>query len=201
MRIWPLSLMVLTALLSLCPATVHATPIIYTAILNGASESPATGSPGTGTATVIIGDVLDTMEVEVSFSGLGGATTSSHLNCCVPIGGNAGVATTMPTFPGFPLGATSGSYDQVFDLSMASTYNPAFVAANGGTVDSAETVLLAGLAADEAYLNINSTVDPAGEIRGFLQPAATAAVPEPATLLLFGTGLSAVARRRFKRHA
>jgi hypothetical protein len=38
------------------------------------------------------------------------------------------------------------------------------------------------MAAGEAYLNIHTTVNPGGEIRGFLQ-----AVPEPSSLALAGT--------------
>jgi hypothetical protein len=47
-------------------------------------------------------------------------------------------------------------------------WNPAFITAHGGTPASAETALLAGLAANEAYLNIHSNTHPGGEIRGFL---------------------------------
>jgi hypothetical protein len=104
------------------------------------------------------------------------------------------VATQTPTFGGFPLGVTSGTYDMTFDLTDPITYNPAFVAANGGTVEGAEAALLAGLAAGEAYLNIHTTVVPGGEIRGFLH-----AVPEPSGLVLAAVGggfvLAALRRR------
>jgi hypothetical protein len=78
---------------------------------------------------------------------------------------------------------TSGSYDLTLDLTQASSYNPAFVTANGGTLASAEAALLLAMAEGKAYFNIHSTVVPGGEIRGFL------AVPEPSAMLLLGSGL------------
>jgi hypothetical protein len=56
----------------------------------------------------------------------------------------------------------------------------------GGTVPSAEPVFAAGLASGEAYLNIHSNQFGGGEIRGFLLPAA---VPEPAAIIMLGTGI------------
>ena len=167
-----------------------ASPITYIANLDGASESPANASTGIGFATVIIDTVADTLNVSVTFSGLLGTTTASHIHCCtaVPDSGTAGVATELPTFVGFPLGVTSGSYSSpTFDLTSASSYNPAFIAAAGGTVAQAEAALAAGMAAGDAYLNIHSSVVPGGEIRGFL-----VAVPEPATLGLVGLALGAL---------
>src|SRR4029450_2181923 len=66
-----------------------------------------------------------------------------------------GVATTTPTFTDFPLGVKSGTYDHTFELGLASSYNSAFIAANGGTVITASNALFAGLDAGRAYLNIH----------------------------------------------
>lgn len=163
----------------------HADTITFTAILSGALESPPNASPGTGSATVTIDTTLNTMLVNVTFSGLEGTTTASHIHCCVAPSGTAIVATTTPTFPGFPLGVTSGTYiSPLFDLTLASSYNSAFITANGGTPTSAEAALLAGMKAGDSYLNIHTTVVPGGEIRGFLVQT-----PEPGTLLLLGSGL------------
>ena len=150
----------------------HAAVLHYQTTLTGPNESPANASPGTGTGEVTIDNVAHTMRVQAAFSGLTGTTTASHIHAAtaLPGTGTAGVATTTPTFTGFPLGVTSGIYDHTFDLTLASSYNPSFVTANGGTTAGAEAALLAAIAADKAYLNIHSTTFGGGEIRGFLLP-------------------------------
>jgi CHRD domain/PEP-CTERM motif len=183
------------AMLTIAPLT-QATPTYFTAVLNGVNETPPTASGGSGSATVVLDIATHMLEVIVAFSGLTGLTTASHIHCCTPPGTNAIVATGVPTFLGFPLGVTSGTYDHTFDLTLASTYNPAFVTAHGGTVAGAEAALIAGLFAGQSYLNIHTNLFPGGEIRGFLF-----AVPEPSTLLLLGVGVLALGiafRRRSK---
>ena len=164
---------------------------IYTANLAGGNENPATPSTGTGSTTVTIDTTAHTLQVIVSFSGLTSGTTASHIHCCIAPNGNAGVATTTPTFAGFPLGVASGSYNQTFNTLSASTWNPAFITANGGTPASAEAVLAAGLAAGQAYLNIHTTNFPGGEIRGFLLAASTISSVVP-TLSQWAIGFLAV---------
>ncbi len=167
----------------------HAAVISYTATLTGPNESPANASPGIGFAQVDVDTVAHTLHVNVTFSGLLGTTTASHIHSAtaLPGTGTALVATTTPTFTGFPLGVTAGTYDNFLDLTQDSSYNPAYEALNGGTAASAEAALDAGLAEGEAYLNIHTTVVPGGEIRGFLEPFAT---PEPATSTLFAVGFA-----------
>jgi len=175
------------AAILLTGSSMYASVVTYVVNLDGPSESPANASPGIGFATITIDSILNTLRVQVTFSGLLGTTTASHIHSPTPspFTGVAGVATTTPSFAGFPLNVTSGTFDNTLDLTLASSYNPAFVTANGGTTASAEAALLAGIATGEAYLNIHTSVVPGGEIRGFL-----VAVPEPATLGFVGLALA-----------
>lgn len=185
--------------LLLLPATAaHAQTEEYVATLTGPSESPPNTSPGVGFSRVTLNPFSHTLRVEVSFSGLQGTTTASHIHTPTPApgSGTAGVATTTPTFPGFPLGVTSGTYDQTFNLTLASSYNPVFVTANGGSVSAAEAALISGIRSGSAYLNIHTTVVPGGEIRGFLQAA-----PEPSTAVLLLPSLTLLPLLRRKRPA
>lgn len=175
------------------PALAHT--YVFDVILAGPNEAPPNASPGTGVATVTFDMDLATMRLQASFSGLTGNTTASHIHCCTanPGASTAGVATTTPSFTGFPLGVTSGTYDHTFDLTLASSYNPSFITAHTD-ISGAMNFLLAGAQAGKAYLNIHSQTFPGGEIRGFLVP-----VPEPGTYALMGLGLALVgvaARRR-----
>lgn len=168
---------------------------LYEAFLDGPSEAPPNASPGTGYATLLIDTTAHTFSLDVMFSGLIGNTTASHIHgpTAVPGTGTAGVATTTPTFPGFPLGVTSGSYSRTFDMTLTSTWNPTFVTNNGGTAAGAEAAFVSAVSAGKAYLNIHSSVFPGGEIRGFFHP-----VPEPsswAMAALGGIGLMMVRRR------
>jgi hypothetical protein len=76
--------------------------------------------------------------VSVTFSGLLTGTTVAHIHCCVDPPGIAGIATTVPTFLDFPAGVLSGSYNVTLDTLAASTWNPAFITAHGGTPAGAE---------------------------------------------------------------
>ena len=188
--------LVAAALVAGAAFPVQAVPVVFTTTLLGSSEEPPTGSPGTGSGRVTLDEDAGTFRIETSFAGLLFPTTAAHIHCCTDVAGsgNATVATQVPVFVDFPLGVTSGSYDHVFGLLDAASYNAAFVTASGGTVAGAAAAFVAGIEGGMAYLNIHSAGFMSGEIRGFLAP-----IPEPATVTLMLGGLAALAlagRRR-----
>ena len=171
---------------------------IFTAVLSGPAESPPNASTGSGFATVTLDLDLFTMRVQVDFTGLNGTVTAAHIHAPTtqPFMGTADVATQVPTFMGFPGGVSAGTYDHTFDLADASTYNPDFITASGGTVSTASNALIFALEDGKAYLNIHTSAFPGGEIRGFLAP-----VPEPSTIALFMVGTAGGLLLALKRPA
>jgi hypothetical protein len=196
-------LTIFAAILSIGAVSAQAIPLVFTASLSGATESPPNISPGTGFATVTIDELLHTMRVQTSFSGLLGTTIAAHIHCCaIPPGGNSLVATTVPTFPGFPTGVSAGIYDMLFDMYNPASYNPSFLSTlGGGSVVTAFSALLNGLNTGVAYLNIHTNVYAGGEIRGFLEAQQTA-VSLPGTWLLLVVGLGGIAwQGRYRAYA
>jgi fermentation-respiration switch protein FrsA (DUF1100 family) len=185
------------AAIAVLPASAgQAATTTLTATLNGATEVPPVASTATGSATLVLDTLAQTLAVSESFSGLlGGPAAAAHIHCCLPSPFAAVNEIVAVPFPGFPAG-TSGTYSHTFDLTLASTYNATFVTANGGTAAGAEAALVTALLAGETYLNIHNATFPGGEIRGF-----PSAVPEPSTwammLLGFaGLGFAAYRQRR-----
>lgn len=181
--------------LLLAAGAASAAPITYIGSLSGLAEDPPNASPATGSAVVVFDIDAHTLSLDVLFNGLVGTTTAAHIHCCttIPGAGNVGVATETPTFGGFPLGVTGGMYAQTYDTTLAASWSPAFLAANGGTTAGAEAAFGAGLASGSAYLNLHTTAYGAGEIRAFLQP-----IPEPGqwSMLLLGIPAVLAWRRR-----
>lgn len=197
-----LSILALAAGVALAPAAVQAQtvddPAFVRDVASGQLEAQPNQSPGSSVSTFEFdGNIL---RAEVPFRDLLGETTMAHIHCCTaePL---TGVAPIAIPFPDFPLGVRSGMYSRAFDLTDPATYDPAFLAASGGTPALANAALVDAVIEGTAYLNIHTTVFPEGEIRGFL---VAAPIPEPATWGMLGLGLAglgALKRRRLSRGA
>jgi hypothetical protein len=163
---------------------------IFTTTLSGLNEVPPNGSTATGFAIVTLDG--DTLSVDVTWDGLiGGLPGAAHIHCCTAEGTSIGVAVGFPSFPA----ALSGTYTHVFDLLDSTVYTANFLTNfGGGTAPGAEAALVAGLFDGLAYTNIHNATFPGGEIRGQL-----AAVPEPTSLLLLGSGLAGMAVKIARR--
>ena len=169
-------------------AAADAAVLKYAAVLSGATEVPAVVTPGTGSAKLTVDTVAKTYRLVFDFRDLTGNSTVAHIHGPTETAGigTAGVMTQTPSFAAFPVGVTAGSFDQTFDMTLATTWNPAFVTTQG-SIANAESTFLASLAGGTAYLNIHSSTYPRGEINGFFT---VAPIPLPAGVVL---SLSALA--------
>ena len=172
--------------LILASGVAQAAVFNFSATLTGAAESPSVSTPGTGLALFSYDSTARTLDYNVSFSGLTGNTTAAHIHAGVNAAGagNNGVATQLPSFTGFPIGVTSGTFTRSVDLTQTGSWNANYIAANGGTTAGAEAALFSAMNNNRAYLNIHTISFGSGEIRGYLTP-----VPEPATTAAVGAGL------------
>jgi hypothetical protein len=187
-------------LLALCAS---AQAQMFQAVLDGLQEDPVVATTGTGFGTAVFNPATNILSVNLSFSGLMGSTTDSHIHCCFgeptdpPPGTTSGVAVGF-TPHGFPIGVTSGNFMANIDLANAANFTGSYITESGGTVTQARNRLLAamvpGAMTGGAYFNIHTSFRPGGEIRGNIS-----LVPEPASLAMLAGGIVALGLRRRSR--
>lgn len=144
-------------------AYVSGGPITYAADLRGGNEAPPTGSAAFGGAFVTLDLVNNNIAWEVNSSGIGNATLSHIHRGAAGVAGPVIInfATSAPQIAG---GRTSGN------ASIASQQTAALLPA-----DLTNLATAAGAAG--YYVNLHSSVNPGGEIRGQLVPANEYDVP------------------------
>lgn len=125
--------------------------------LTGAQEIPVTGSLATGTATVTIDAARTTITVSMTTTGLTGVT-ASHIHVGGPTVANGGIIFSL--------------FDPTVDGAFTGTVNKNLTSANlsakplEGVTTFADAVnaILNG----NAYINVHTSANPGGEIRGNL---------------------------------
>jgi hypothetical protein len=179
-------LLAIAALLA-APAVALAKENFSATLTTDAEVPAATGSEGSGSATVTISDDESQIEYEVTFENLTGPPAASHIHF-----GAAGVAgpVILPLEHG--------------DSPFSGTLTEAdFTAPDEGPQTFAEA--LEAMRAGDTYINVHTEANPPGEIRGQLEmvpDTATAEVPAaPSTpillLALVGLAVFLATLRRF----
>lgn len=134
-----LGLLALAATVAIAAGIAQATQYSLSALATGGQEVPSNPSPGTATALFTYDDVTNTIAWDITYSGLVGNPTASHIHLGGP-GVNGGVIIPFQT-------PSAGHYVGTLVIS-----------------DLNETRLLT----QDTYFNLHTSVYPGGELRGQL---------------------------------
>jgi hypothetical protein len=110
----------------------------FKATLDGKTEVPPNASTGTGTADIDYDPATKKLSWKLTYSGLSGPATAAHFHGPAEPGKNAGVAVAIPN-------ATSSPAEGSATLTQAQA---------------------ADLEAGKYYVNVHTSANPGGEIRG-----------------------------------
>ena len=152
-----LGLVACAMLVLACDSSTDA-KITYGATMSGAKEVPQVTSSGTGTFAATLDPATNVLTYSFNWSGLNGNTTLSHIHGPATTAVSAGVLINFDAPNAgrtITLGAPSGTASGTVDLSLVT----ANVNVSG---DSVHKLLDLGL----LYVNIHSSVNGGGEIRG-----------------------------------
>lgn len=132
----------------------------FKAELDGFQETPAISTTGTGEFRARISKDEDSIDFELTYSGLeGGAVTAAHIHL-----GQAGVAGGVSAFlcggGGKPACPASGTVEAT--IVASDVIGPAGQGIAAGELDE----LVAAIREGVTYANVHTTTFPTGEIRG-----------------------------------
>ncbi len=125
---------------------------VWTATLSGGAEVPPVSTTATGTATFVLSPDGTTIRYLVQYSGLSGPLAGSHIHLGAS-GSNGGVMLPLAAGPSPMVGMLTASN----------------VVATGGVTSFAGAV--DAIRAGNAYVNLHTAANPAGELRGQISMA------------------------------
>ena len=134
------NLIFIAVLMLIVSATAQAET--FYAYLSSAQEVPTNASTGKGYARVVLNEAALTITFTVVYTGLSSAQTAGHIHAPAAIGANAGVVIGFPV-----VGGTSGTITGTLPITVGQ---------------------IAQLRAHQGYVNIHTTNNGGGEIRGQL---------------------------------
>ncbi len=123
-------------------ASAQAATMIFNAAMSGTSEVPPKTTQGKGDATAVLDTATKELQYTVTFSGLTGPATMAHIHGPAAPGANAGVVVPLGNNPTSPIKGSATLTDQQ----------------------------VADLEAGKYYVNVHTSANPGGEIRGQLMP-------------------------------
>jgi hypothetical protein len=131
----------------------------FVSSLRAANEIPANPSTATASASYTVSGT--TVSYAITYSGLSGPPTQSHIH----VGGDTVNGGVVVPFSGLP-NAASGSFNGTFTGANVAAGSAGGVTITKGDLNSLLTAMRNG----QAYTNIHTTARPAGEIRGQILP-------------------------------
>lgn len=156
---------------------------------------PIVASPGTGSITALLDATQNFLTVNVTYANLLEPAGGAHIHRGGPTE-NGPIAIDFGDANGFLFGLRSGTYSNVFNLSLAQSFGTGYLGLFSGDVAAARADFVSNFIVGNAYGNIHSAARPAGEIRANL---AVSAVPEPSTYALMAAGLGMVGMIGWRR--
>ena len=147
-----------------------ASNLCYSSKISGGDALPTNNSPGTANAQLTI-DAYGDVRIQGVFSTLSATTTSLQIYTCSESGG------TIPSNPlisaqsmrSFPVGKYSDSFTVVFHLQDELSYDQGYLSAYNSSVIKAANAFINALDNGIAYIAIQTTSYPQGEVAGYLR--------------------------------
>lgn len=149
-----------TAVLALLAGTAdaEAQTMQFTALLSGASETPGIASGAGGTATVTLDTATRSVTYKVDVYNMPSGTTAAHFHA-----GGPGVA--GPVVVNFTVQSNISNDFSISGTATAADLVPRQAQGIGSWEDFVQALTLG-----QVYVNVHSTVNPGGEVRGQVLP-------------------------------